>query len=235
MFTKKRVLIFVGFILLVSAACAAESKRLVTFDAGLSTGIPVYGDSLLRSENALLTDGGKHAIIGTVCDINFRLSDGITFFVGNDNVFDFIWNKSVNEGKTAYFHHIDSAFFPGLKIYPGLGGFNISCGYSVGTRWDFHSKVTQSGAPEETPGSEEEISSEDPVITPNLVKSVIASDGTTEIDSALWGNGFRIGLEYDFSYKSEQNLPSVGLYYRFCPRGNYHWDNVFALYCVMNF
>lgn len=233
MFTKKSVFFLFVLILLTSAVFAESSKRLVTFDAGISTGIPVYGDPVLRKENASLTDGGKHAIVGTVCDINFRLSDGITFFVGNDNIFDFIWNKSTDDGKTAYFHHIDSSFFPGLKVYPGLGGFNISCSYSVGTRWDFHSKVTP--AQSENPGENSDPTDEDSGITSSIMKSQIASDGITEIDSAFWGNGFRIGLEYDFSYNSSSNLPSVGVYYRFCPRGNYHWDNVFSLYCVMNF
>ena len=59
--------------------------------------------------------------------------------------------------------------------------------------------------------------------------------GTEVFDSVLWGNGFRVGVEYDFSRGANISyLPSMGIYYRFCPRGNYRYDNIFAVYLLLN-
>lgn len=53
--------------------------------------------------------------------------------------------------------------------------------------------------------------------------------------AAKTGNGFRIGCEYNGSYQNDTYWPSVGLYYKLCPRGNYTYDNYFGMYVVMNF
>lgn len=54
-------------------------------------------------------------------------------------------------------------------------------------------------------------------------------------DPAAWGNGFRLGVEYNFSYDSEYYWPSVGIYYRMMPRGSYNRDHILSIYCAFNF
>lgn len=190
------------FSLSVSSLFAIEDS-IFSFDAGLSSGVTVYGDNDIRKANSSVKNNGHRVALGTVCDVNVRISDYLTFFLGNDSFFDLAWKGDY------YSNHIETAFFPGLKVYPGLGGFNFSCAYSAGTRWDFLSM------PVET----DEDGNEIPFKT----------------DPVSWGNGFRLGLEYNFSYDSNPLYPSVGFYYRLCPRGNYNWDNVFAVYVLANF
>lgn len=54
--------------------------------------------------------------------------------------------------------------------------------------------------------------------------------------SSAWGNGFRIGIEYDFLYGTDYKcLPAIGTYYRMMPRGNKEYDNILAVYINMSF
>jgi hypothetical protein len=59
--------------------------------------------------------------------------------------------------------------------------------------------------------------------------------GTGSVTSyAKWGNGFRIGAEFDFSKLLNQRyIPALGFYYRFMPRGGDVYDNIFAAYISM--
>ncbi|MCQ2573111.1 MAG: hypothetical protein MJ182_04370 [Treponema sp.] len=191
---KRKSIVWAVFLSLLTVSSVFASEKMITFDAGLSTGIPVYGDGALKSLNKSISENGHRIIIGTVADVNIKLSDEITFFFGNDMNFDFLWKDG------EYSNHIDTAFFPGLKIYPGFGGLNFSCAYSLGTRWDFVSFTSEE-----------------------------------DIDSSYWGNGFRLGVEYDFSFESNPYFPSAGIYYRLCPRGQSNWDNIFCVYCVAHF
>ncbi|MCQ2592329.1 MAG: hypothetical protein MJ188_06050 [Treponema sp.] len=51
-----------------------------------------------------------------------------------------------------------------------------------------------------------------------------------------WGNGFRIGIEYDFFYGEDAAIcPIVGGYYRYMPRGDYNYDHIFAAYAGIRF
>jgi len=184
--------IFVCVLFLTGMVTVLSASDFISIDAGLSTAIPVYGDKTLKSINSECSENGHRIIAGTVADLNIKISRNLYFFAGNDTVFDFCWNEN------GHSNHIETAFYPGLKVYPGLGGLNFSCAYSMGTRWDF-------------------ISSEE------------------ECDKAFWGNGFRLGTEYNFSYGTEYLLPAIGFYYRFCPRGSYHYDNIFSLYIAMPF
>jgi hypothetical protein len=56
--------------------------------------------------------------------------------------------------------------------------------------------------------------------------------GTGSVTSyAKWGNGFRLGVEFDFSKLLKQKyIPALGFYYRFMPRGSDMYDNIFAAY-----
>ncbi|MCR4579320.1 MAG: hypothetical protein K5681_03115 [Treponema sp.] len=50
-----------------------------------------------------------------------------------------------------------------------------------------------------------------------------------------WGNGFKLFLEYDFSYHGSEFLPTVGISWSIMPRGNYDYDNLLNLYMGLNF
>ncbi len=180
------------FVVFASSGFALEAPS-VSFDAGLSSGYPFYGDSNLKDANARIDDGGFRMIIGTVADVNLKLAEYLTAFAGNDNVFDFNWHGE------DFFNHLDTSFFTGVKVYPGIGGLNFSVAYSIGTRFDFAGE----------------------------------SKG---VDSASWGNGFRLGMEYNFAYADKNRyMPSIGAYYRFVPRGNNTYDNLLCVYLLANF
>lgn len=189
---KNKLIICTLFFSLITVFNLSAADKIFQIDAGLSTGVPFYGDKSLKTLNSVSSKGGHRIISGTVACLNVKFSDNLFFLAGNDTTFDLCWNGE------SYSNHLETAFYPGLKVYPGLGGLNFSCAYSVGTRWDF-------------------LSTEE------------------EMDKAFWGNGFRLGAEYNFSYDSKYMLPAIGLYYRFCPRGSYHYDNILSLYLVMPF
>lgn len=184
------------FFLIFLSSYAFGETRVVNFDAGISTGVPLYGDKRIETMNRnILSDSGVRIILGGIADVNITLSDYFTFFTGCDLLCD------ANINKSSFFYHLDLAMFPGIKFYPGAGGLNISCAYSTGYRFDFL-KTSAEGF---------------------------------EYDPSSWGNGFRLGVEYNFAYKNDHNWPSVGIYYRSMPRGNYQRDNILCVYCVVNF
>lgn len=190
--TKLKLIVCVLLFSLITVSNLCSSDKSAFIEAGLSTGIPIYGDKELKTLNSTYSDDGHRVIIGSVVNVNLQISENLFFFLGNDSQFDFSWNEK------GHSNHFETAFYPGLKAYPGLGGLNFSCAYTVGIRKDF-------------------VSSED------------------NLDKSFWGNGFRFGMEYDFSKNTDSMLPAIGAYYRFCPRGSYHYDNIIGLYVAMPF
>jgi hypothetical protein len=60
------------------------------------------------------------------------------------------------------------------------------------------------------------------------------ADNGSVTSYARWGNGFRLGVEFDFSKLLNQKyIPTLGFYYRFMPRGSDMYDNIFAVYVSM--
>mgnify|MGYP002855752046 CR=1 FL=1 len=55
-----------------------------------------------------------------------------------------------------------------------------------------------------------------------------------EVQSAKWGNGFRLSAEYDFK-KGGGIVPCAGASYLFMPTGYYNYDNTLALYFRLAF
>lgn len=54
--------------------------------------------------------------------------------------------------------------------------------------------------------------------------------------SSAWGNGFRLGIEYDFLYNTDHKcMPAIGTYYRMMPRGDKEYDNILAVYVNATF
>lgn len=113
--------LFVGLI-------AEES--LISFNAGLSSGIPFYGeDSLPEKSKDIDTD--YRVIIGTFANLNINVIKQVSFFAGVDLLTDFNWKSK------QYDHHLNMSFPLGFKIYPGLGGLDLGLAYTLGFRSDF--------------------------------------------------------------------------------------------------
>ncbi len=51
----------------------------------------------------------------------------------------------------------------------------------------------------------------------------------SRVHSSSWGNGFRLGAEYDLAYNRNASIaPALGIYYRWMPRGDGEYDNILA-------
>lgn len=191
-----RRLLYVFIILTFSITLLfANTNKIVGFDIGLASGLPVYSSDSISDSNSLINDGDYNRIIfGGLFDLSFSICEPLKIIMGSDILCDFIWSGS------DYSNHLDYAFWGGIKFYPGVGGLNGSLAYALGRRTDFFNNEVED----------------------------------TTISSSAWGNGFRVGIEYDFKYQSEHScMPALGIYYRFMPRGNNTYDNIFAVYCSL--
>lgn len=194
---KKNFAVLV-FLLIFSFAFAEKSSgnKIVGFDVGLVTCIPVYGDSSSPYKNRV--------IIGSDGDISFKVGAPLKILFGYDLIGDINWDKNEHS------NHLDYAFWSGIKVYPGFGGLNGTLAYALGARTDF---------------IDEEISTDEGT-----------SKKRSVVETTAWGNGFKIGVEYDFLYNSgKKTLPALGFFYRLMPRGKNSYDNIFAFYINMGF
>ena len=201
-------------IFLFSTFCFAN-KPLFTGSLGISTSLPVYGSEQIKHVNDYyFNNDGNRIIVGTSARLELNAINPFVLFVDADLNMDF------NFSDQQFFHMMDLAFTGGMKFYPGLGGFAFGIGYSIGTRFDFYNDLSDIF-------SETEDSSEN-------VEVINSEKG--EIDKNDWGNGFKLFLEYDFSYNSSYRfLPTLGVSWRLMPRGNNFYDNIFSFYLMMNF
>ena len=124
---KKTAALLFSAVLTCSALFANE--RLFSFSAGLSSGMPVYGSNSVVSTGSEI-DKGNRIILGSTVSVNLNLIKQVSFYLGNDFLWDYTWNASEKSSKA----HIS---FPlGIKVYPGLGGLNIGLAYTLGLRLD---------------------------------------------------------------------------------------------------
>lgn len=201
----KKLLSAVIFSFLISFFCFAES-RFLQWDAGITTGFPIYDMKAADTKKELLTaDDFKRVVAGINADLQLNLSEPLKLVFGVDSMLDFVWLDDEHNNT------IDYGFYSAIKFYPGLEGLNFSIGYELGSRTDFIKSYDTDDASEE----------------PELKNSV---------KQTAWGNGFRIALEYDIFYnKNVKVAPCVGVYYRFIPRGNYENNHILALYVNLKF
>jgi hypothetical protein len=170
----------------------AENVKQFGFDAGISSGYPLYGGTVTDSVSPITgINGFKRIIIGLNGDVFYSPVDQIHLFTGADTLADFLWDGGW------YSYHFDYAFLFGVKVYPFSSGLAFSAAYALGSRNDYYNTT-----------------------------------GTGSVTSyAKWGNGFRLGAEFDFSkLLNTRYIPSLGFYYRFMPRGGDMYDNIFAAY-----
>ena len=119
--------------LLITALLACTSlwakERLFSISAGMSSGVPVYGSNSVVSTGSEISKGNR-IIIGVNTAINLNPIQQISFYLGNDTLWDLTWAASEKSNKV----HVS---FPlGIKIYPGLGGLNAGLAYTLGFRAD---------------------------------------------------------------------------------------------------
>jgi hypothetical protein len=120
-----------AFLIISLVACSLLSAkdRLFTFSAGLSSGVPIYGHNSIVSTGSEIEKANR-IIFGVNGAINLNLIKQITFYLGNDTLWDLTWNSQEKANKV----HVS---FPlGIKVYPGLGGFNVGLAYTLGFRAD---------------------------------------------------------------------------------------------------
>ena len=124
---KKILGLIFSFALCFTALSAKEN--LISFTAGLTSGFPIYGTNSVVSTGSEIEKGNR-VILGTLTTVNLNVAEQVSFFVGNDLLWDLTWNASENSNKL----HVS---FPlGIKVYPNLGGLNFGLAYTLGFRND---------------------------------------------------------------------------------------------------
>lgn len=198
---KKNFAFFVFMLIFSSFFGFAEKRpgprdKIIGFDVGLVTCIPVYGGTSSPYKNRV--------VIGSDGDISLKIGAPLKILFGYDLIGDINWDKNEHS------NHLDYAFWSGVKVYLGIGGLNGTLAYALGARTDFiDEKVFDENGDSKT-------------------RSVV--------ETTAWGNGFKIGVEYDFLYDSNRRtMPALGFFYRLMPRGNNNYDNIFAFYINMGF
>ena len=124
----KKQLIFINLMLLSFATLNAKEK-LFSFSAGLSSGVPIYGANSVVSTGSEI-DKGNRIILGINTSANINPINQVSFYIGNDTLWDFTWNASEKSSK------VHLSFPLGIKIYPGIGGLNLGLAYTLGLRFD---------------------------------------------------------------------------------------------------
>lgn len=198
-------LIILASLLFASFCLFAEEDKVVRSDFGLTTGIPVYSrnDDLVSIEES-------RAIFGITTDVSFRLAKPLRFLLGADVTADLMFDGS------DYNHHLDYAGWAGIRFYPGFGGLAFSVAYALGSRTDF---ICESDYEKKK------------IVLDGRELEYFDKSSKAWSESTAWGNGFRVGFDYDFLYdNSHVFAPALGAYYRCMPRGNNNWDNIFSIY-----
>lgn len=125
---KKIISAFIIFVVL--SFCLPAAENVVSFSAGLSTGIPFYGSDEVNNLNNSIDNKGR-VIVGAYTTINFNIIEQASLFFGADLLNDFNWNSDLHS------NHIHFALPIGFKIYPNLLGLNFGISYLLGFRADF--------------------------------------------------------------------------------------------------
>lgn len=122
---------YLSFIFIIFFACTTLSatENLFGLSAGISSGVPIYGKNSIAATGSEISKANR-VIIGTFFTANLNPLEQVTFFLGNDLLWDLTWNASEKANKL----HVS---FPlGVKIYPGFGGLNLGLAYTLGFRAD---------------------------------------------------------------------------------------------------
>ena len=219
---KKQIFLLIFLISSTFALFAGENSFFTT-EVSLGTGIAIYDSSSDTLRKELLSKKDyKRIISGLSLDTNLNISEPLKIMFGAEAFSDFVWLDS------NYYNTLDYAFFTGIKVFPNKTGLNISISYVLGNRTDFYteSQTIETGELDEEGN---------PLLDENgepLTKTELQKKN----DTKSWGNGFRIGIQYDFMMNKKSAVkPIVGGYYRCVPRGDYNTDHILCLYGGIRF
>ena len=127
---KKRNLIIFCLLFCCLFSSFAENNPKLYWSFG-TAGIS-YGDKETNSVIAPLQDDEfSRLILSGELGFSAKLDEAIRFVAGGNLVLDSFFLGSQN----AIF--LDYALFGGLRVYPGLGGFNLGLEYNTGRRTNF--------------------------------------------------------------------------------------------------
>ena len=113
----------------ISCNCFFAKEKLISFSAGLSSGVPIYGANSVISTGSEISKGNR-IILGANAAVNLNPINQVTFYLGNDTIWDYTWNASEYSSKVHFSIPL------GIKVYPGLGGLNLGLAYVLGIRFD---------------------------------------------------------------------------------------------------
>ena len=95
----KRIIAFTLTALLICTTLCAE-ENLFSFSAGLSSGFPVYGKESVASTGTEIEKGNR-VILGIMGAVNLNPLPQVSFFLGNDILWDLTWNSSEKSNLSA--------------------------------------------------------------------------------------------------------------------------------------
>ena len=176
---------------------SADSPVRLHWSAGTSA--VVYEDSSLSTFNSsLISDGFVRFVLSGDVGLSFILDNNLRFITGAAFCYDsYVKNYS-------YASYLDYAGFGGIRVYPGLAGFNFGVDYVTGQRANLVNIQQDDSA-------------------------AAYSDSLNAYALTSWGNGYRFTLEYDFSVDTTGYAPVTGVSWRRVPRGG-ATDNIISIY-----
>lgn len=127
---KKSILTAIFIIVLSSSAFCKEN--LFSFSFGISSGSVFYDsvEVINHTKNIRNFEDYKRLLIGANTSVNYNPIKEASFFIGAESFFDIYWTEQFNT------NYISLDFPFGVKIYPNIGGLNISLAYLFGIRFD---------------------------------------------------------------------------------------------------
>lgn len=125
--------IAIAFILILCGVFAFAQESLFNWDVALSTGIPMRSTKIESSKSdILINDSFKRIVAGLCGDMVINITEPLKFVVGADAFCEFLW-----DGPNHY-NSLDYSFYGGIKLFPNLGGLNLSVGYVFGAKTTFY-------------------------------------------------------------------------------------------------
>ena len=130
----KKILTLAIILGLFTTGLSAE-KNLISFSAGLSTGIPIYNSENITN-NTSEWESSTRLVIGTFAYVNLNLIEYASIYSGVNFLSDFNWTEN-----DLYANHLHLDFPLGLRLSPGLEGFSFGTAYLLGFRSDFYNNL----------------------------------------------------------------------------------------------
>lgn len=128
---KTKKILAACIILCGSFSLLSAKEKFMGFVSGLSAGLPVYGsDSTKQMKDSI--ENPFRLVPGIFFFLNIAPVEQVSFYGGVDLLFDFDFNSD------NYMNSIAIDFPIGIKIYPGLEGFNFGLSYVLAARADFY-------------------------------------------------------------------------------------------------